>query len=55
MAPDRQAGDPSVDHRADIYAFGCLAYEVFTGKPPFLGDAPHLIIACTLSENAAPR
>jgi eukaryotic-like serine/threonine-protein kinase len=54
MAPEQAAGDPSMDHRADIYAFGCLAYEVFTGKPPFQGDVPHLIIAAHYQETPRP-
>jgi serine/threonine protein kinase len=52
MAPEQATGDPSADHRADIYAFGCLAYAVFTGRPPFDLDAPHRIIAAHF--NAAP-
>jgi serine/threonine-protein kinase len=45
MAPEQAAGDPATDHRADIYSFGCLAYEVFTGEPPFAGSTPLEMIA----------
>lgn len=54
MAPEQAAGDPSTDHRADIYAFGCLAYEVLSGKPPFQGDAPHRLIAAHFAETPRP-
>jgi serine/threonine-protein kinase len=54
MAPEQAAGDPSTDHRADIYAFGCLAYEVFSGKPPFDGEAPHRVIAAHFAETPRP-
>ena len=54
MAPEQAAGDPAMDHRVDIYAFGCLAYEVFTGKPPFQRDAPDRIIAAHARETPRP-
>src|SRR6266568_2715506 len=37
MAPEQGAAAP-VDHRADIYAFGVLAYELLTGVLPFHGE-----------------
>jgi serine/threonine-protein kinase len=48
MAPEQASGDPATDHRADIYAFGCLAYEVFTGNPPFHSLSKHQVIASHL-------
>ena len=50
MAPEQAIGDPTVDYRADIYAFGCLAYEVFAGVTPFAGTTAHEIISAQLSE-----
>jgi TolB-like protein/Tfp pilus assembly protein PilF len=41
MAPEQAAGEPTLDHRVDIYAFGCLAYEVLAGVPPF----PHRTVS----------
>jgi serine/threonine protein kinase len=41
MAPEQASSDPMMDHRADIYAFGVLAYEVLTGVPPF--TAPSVV------------
>ncbi len=39
MAPEQVAGDPNVDHRADIYAWGVVAWELLGGKHPFAGKA----------------
>ncbi|MEO8194602.1 MAG: protein kinase [Gemmatimonadales bacterium] len=35
MAPEQVSADPDIDHRVDIYAFGCVAYELLAGKAPF--------------------
>jgi TolB-like protein/Flp pilus assembly protein TadD len=54
MAPEQVAGDPNVDHRADLYAWGCLAYEVFTGAPPFVRETPQRVLAAHLGEAPTP-
>ena len=53
IAPEQAAGDPAVDQRADIYSFGCLAYEMLTGQAPFANRSPQRVLAAHLSE--APR
>ena len=53
MAPEQAAGDPSTDHRADIYAFGCMAYELLAGHPPFHGLTPHKLMAAHMARDAA--
>jgi tetratricopeptide (TPR) repeat protein/TolB-like protein len=53
MAPEQAAADP-VDHRADIYAFGVLAYEVLTGRPPFEGRSAQAVIAGHLADPPPP-
>ena len=54
MAPEQAAGDPNIDHRADIYAFGAMAYEMLTGRAPFSGMAPHQMLAAHVTEPVAP-
>jgi len=53
MAPEQAAGDPATDHRADIYAFGCVAYELLAGRPPFAGLPPHKLLVAHMSEMPA--
>ena len=50
MAPEQAAGDPNVDHRADIYAFGCMAYELLSGRPPFQASSPSKLLGAHLGE-----
>ena len=54
MSPEQASADPSVDHRADIYAFGVLAYELLTGQPPFAGRTPQELLAAHVTEAPEP-
>jgi tetratricopeptide (TPR) repeat protein len=42
IPPEQIASSASVDERSDIYAFGCILYELIVGRPPFVGDAAAL-------------
>jgi len=54
MSPEQAAGDPDIDHRADIYAFGCMAYELLGGRPPFPAKTPQRILAAHMGETPQP-
>lgn len=54
MAPEQASADPNTDHRADIYAFGVLAYELLTGQPPFGGRTPQGLLAAHVMETPEP-
>ncbi|HJQ20767.1 MAG TPA: protein kinase [Gemmatimonadaceae bacterium] len=54
MSPEQAAGDPTVDHRADIYSLGCMAYELLAGHTPFHGRTPARMLAAHMTESPAP-
>lgn len=54
MAPEQAAADPDSDHRADIYAFGVMAYEMLAGHPPFHGRTPQKLLAAQMGERPEP-
>ena len=45
MSPEQAVGDPDVDGRADIYALGCVVYEMLAGEPPFSASNVQALIA----------
>lgn len=54
MAPEQAVADPHVDHRADIYAAGAMAYEMLTGRPPFSGPNPQAVLSAHVTEAPEP-
>jgi eukaryotic-like serine/threonine-protein kinase len=54
MAPEQAAADPSTDHRADIYSFGIMAYEMLTGQVPFRNKTPQALLAAQLTATPPP-
>jgi tetratricopeptide (TPR) repeat protein len=54
MAPEQAAADPGTNHRADIYAFGVMAYEMLAGRPPFHGRTPQKLLAAQMGERPEP-
>ncbi|MEO7501056.1 MAG: protein kinase, partial [Gemmatimonadaceae bacterium] len=50
MAPEQATADPNTDYRADIYAFGVMAYEMLTGSTPFAGRSPQATLAAQVTD-----
>jgi serine/threonine-protein kinase len=51
MAPEQIRGNPPVSHRTDLYALGCVMYQMLTGAPPFDGKNAIALMHKHLSEN----
>ena len=54
MAPEQIAADPDLDQRADLYSFGCVAYEMLTGESPFAGRGSASVFRAQLTETPEP-
>ena len=53
MSPEQARGD-RIDRRADIYQLGCVAYEILTGAPPFVGNRVFDILTKQVTEIPVP-
>ncbi len=54
ISPEQAVGDPDLDHRADIYSFGVMAYEMLTGHPPFSGRSAQMVMAAHANQQPEP-
>jgi eukaryotic-like serine/threonine-protein kinase len=53
MSPEQATGS-AVDARTDVYALGCVVYEMLAGDPPFTGRAPYALLAAQATETPEP-
>ena len=54
MSPEQATGERQLDERSDVYALGCVLYEMLAGEPPFTGSNAQAVIARMLTESARP-
>ncbi len=54
MSPEQASASGEVDHRNDLYSFGCVLYEMLAGRPPFTGDNAQAVLAAHVLEQPRP-
>jgi len=54
MPPEQVGGSAGVDHRADLYSVGVVAYRALSGRLPYWGSSQALVMHAKLNEDARP-
>ena len=54
MSPEQAAGERDIDARSDVYALGCMTYEMLAGDPPFVARSAAAVIARHMTDTAPP-
>ena len=54
MSPEQASAGGVVDARSDVYALGCVVYEMLTGEPPFTGRTPQHVMLRHLHDSPVP-
>ena len=52
MSPEQATGDRDVDPRSDVYALGCVLYEMLSGQPPFSATTAQAVLVKILTADA---
>jgi TolB-like protein/tetratricopeptide (TPR) repeat protein len=50
MSPEQATGDRDLDARSDVYALGCVLYEMLAGEPAFTGPTPQAVLLRAMTE-----
>jgi eukaryotic-like serine/threonine-protein kinase len=51
MSPEQAMGEREITPRSDVYALGCITYEMLVGEPPFTGPTAQAIVARVMTED----
>jgi len=54
MSPEQAMGEREITARSDVYALGCVLYEMLVGEPPFTGPTAQAIVAKVMTDDPRP-